>query len=229
MSDEQHRSLSGYKSKVNDGSGFENPNEGKPLLTEDDEYVLRLTKIPHVIKKPEEKKRQDGTAYTIQTEKAVCIFEEETTKNVIVTLLRVDHINFDPDEKFDSAVVKFFKKIKRPLVKDIEPDWDQYFVVGMRFRSRVVVDRDNNKQPTGKYFLDIPTCRPILASDMHPDATATLSTSSASQKVATVLSLAKGAASAGDAFALAIGKAPQDYIQEFVAADKRGEIKYPIQ
>jgi hypothetical protein len=43
-----------------------------------------------------------------------------------------------------------------------------------------------------------------------------------------LMTIAKGCKSAGDVFALAYGKVPANIIQEFVAADKRGEIKYPI-
>jgi hypothetical protein len=46
--------------------------------------------------------------------------------------------------------------------------------------------------------------------------------------LADALVIAKGAKTSGDAFAVMVGKVPNNIIQEFVAADKRGEIKYPI-
>lgn len=227
MTDEQ-RSLAGYKSKVHEGSEFENPNEGKPILNDSDEYIFRLKEFPKVKTFSQIKEKKDGTRQTIKVDKAICEFEEETTKNVVTAFFRVDSLNFSEDEAFESAIVRFFKKIKKPLAENIEPNWEDHFLVGMRFRGRVVIGKDEKKIPNGNYYLDIPTCRPILQNDMHPEAAATLTNQDAPQKVAKAISFAKGATTAGDAFALMVGKVPQDFIQEFIAADKRGEIKYPL-
>lgn len=223
----EQRSLAGYKSKINEGTDFENPNEGKPLLTEDDEYILKLTKFPHVITRPQEKKRKDGTVYTIQTEKAVCEFEEVVTKNIVTAFFRVDSINFSEDESFDSGIVKFFRKIGHPFVEGQEIRWEDYFVVGMRFRARVSVDkeRDATKKPTGKYFLDVPTCRKLLPSDLAdqpvsqtPDAT-----------LANALLLAKGAKDHNQAMdMLKTAGASKEVAMALFNANLDGLVKYPI-
>ncbi len=223
----EQRTLAGYKSKINEGTDFENPNEGKPLLNEDDEYILRLTKFPHVITRPQEKKRKDGTVYTIQTEKAVCEFEDTATKNIITAFFRVDSINFSEDESFDSGIVRFFRKIGHPLIDGQEPKWEDYFVVGMRFRSRVVVDRerDANKKPTGKYFLDVPTCRKLMASDMteqpeppKPDGT-----------LLNALLIAKGAKDHNEAMdKLNAAGASKELAMALFNANLDGLVKYPI-
>lgn len=159
MSEEQ-RSLSGYKSKVHEQGEFENPNEGKPTLTEFDEYVLRLTAFPKV-KTFQQIKKVNGKDTAINVDKAIIVFEEEGTKNEVLSLMRVDSLNFSEDDAFESAIIRFFRKIGHPLVLGTEPNWDDYFVVGMRFRARVVVGKDNDKKPNGKYYLDVPTCRPL--------------------------------------------------------------------
>lgn len=219
------RSIAGYKSKVHESEGFENPNEGKPILNDQDEYIFRLPKLPHVKTMPQVKKGKDGKETTIQVDKAIVEFEEEQTKNIVMAFWRVDSLNFSDDD-FESAILRFFRKIGSPVNPDKEIDWSEYFIPGMRFRARVAIGKGQDKKPNGKYFLDVPTCRKILASDMHPDAAATMQTPTAT--LANALLLAKGAANAGDAFALLIGKVPAEVVQEFVAADKAGTIRYPI-
>lgn len=164
---EPQRSLSGYKSKVSDSQEFPNPNEGKPILNENDEYVLRLTKFPHVKTFKQLKTRKDGTSFTEDLEKAICEFEEEVSKNIITAFFRVDKIHFSEDDSFQSGVIRFFKKIGHPLYEGIEPVWEDYFIVGMRFRSRVVVGLID-KKPNGHYYLDIPTCRKLQSDTLQP-------------------------------------------------------------
>lgn len=223
--EQQTRSLAGYKSQVHEQGEFENPNDGKPVLNDSDEYVFRLTTFPKVKTFPQIKEKKGGTQVTVKVDKAICEFEEQSTKNIVLAFFRVDSLNFSEDEAFESAIVRFFKKIKHPLAENVMPEWDQYFVVGMRFRGRVAIGKDEKKQPNGKYFLDIPTCRPLLPSDKEDGA----GIQDAAGKVAKALSFAKGATNAGDAFGMMVGKVPQEYIQEFIAADKRGEVQYPIQ
>jgi hypothetical protein len=223
----EQRTLAGYKSKINEGTDFENPNEGKPLLNEDDEYILRLTRFPHVITRPQEKKRKDGTVYTIQTEKAVCEFEDTTTKNIITAFFRVDSINFSEDESFDSGIVRFFRKIGHPLVDGQEPRWEDYFVVGMRFRARVIVDRERDitKKPTGKYYLDVPTCRKLMASDMteQPEP------SKSDGTLLNALLLAKGAKDHNEAMdKLNAAGASKELAMALFNANLDGLVKYPI-
>lgn len=216
---EEPRTLAGYKSAIHEAGEFENPNDGKPLLNDSDEYVWKLVKFPHVKTFPQTKEAKDGTRTTIKVDKAICEFEEQQTKNIATAFFRIDSLNFSDDEAFESAIIRFFKKIKHPLQENVVPDWTQYFVVGMRFRGRVAIAKDAEKKPNGKYFIDVPTCRPLLPRDKEDGIRATL---------ADAIAAAKGATSAGDAFGLLVGKVPNEVIQEFVAADKRGEIKYPI-
>jgi hypothetical protein len=167
---EQQRTLSGYKSAIHEQEDFENVNEGKPLLDDITEYILKLTASPRVIKSTVTKKKNDGTETKIVVDKAVCEFEEKNTLNKVVSFFRVDSLNFaqSPDEEqFESGVIRFFKKIKHPLVEGVVPDWDNYFIPGMRFRARVVVKSkvDKDKNVITSYFLDVPTVRPLLPSD----------------------------------------------------------------
>lgn len=157
---EVQRSLSGYKSKVHEQGEFEKSNEGKPALTEFDEYILRLTAFPKV-KTFQQIKNVNGKDTAITVDKAIIVLEEERTKNEVLSIMRVDTLNFSQDDAFESAIIRFFRKIGHPLKKGIEPNWDDYFVVGMRFRARVVVGKDNDKKSNGKYYLDVPTCRPV--------------------------------------------------------------------
>ena len=222
MSDDQQRTLSGYKSKVHEQGEFENLNEGKPTLTEFDEYTLRLTAFPKV-KSFQQMKKINGKETVINVDKAICIFEEEVTHNEVISLMRVDSLNFSEEDAYESAIIRFFRKIQHPLREGVEPNWDEYFVVGMRFRSRVVVGKDGDKKPNNKYYLDVPTCRPLGATQttapaQKPDATLT-----------NALLLAKGATNSQDAFfKLADAKAPSELIALFIQADKLGQVKYPI-
>ena len=226
MTEEAQRSLSGYKSKVHEQGEFENPNEGKSPLTEFDEYILRLKAFPKVKSMPVIKK-VNGVDKTINVDKAICIFEEETTKNEVLSMMRVDSLNFSDDDAFESAIIRFFRKIQHPLREGVEPNWDDYFVTGMRFRARVVMGKDQNKKSVvGKYYLDVPTCRPLLPSDKNdgtpapakPDAT-----------LANALLVAHGAKNSQDAyFKLIEAKMPTDLIALFIQADKLNQIQYPI-
>jgi len=225
MTDEAQRSLSGYKSKVHEQGEFENPNEGKPPLTEFDEYVLRLTAFPKVKTFPQIKKIR-GVDTTIQVDKAICIFEEEHTKNEILSLLRVDSLNFSEDDAFESAIIKFFRKIQHPLKEGIEPNWDEYFIVGMRFRARVAVGKDADKKPNGKYYLDIPTCRPLgitTTQDIPP-----ITTPDNSVLLANAMLIVHGCQNAMDATQrLFDSQCKPELVQVFLAANKAGTIKYP--
>ncbi len=235
---EEQRTLVGYKSKVHEQGDFENPNEGKPLLNDTDEYVLQLVRFPHVKEFSQVKERKDGSRITVKVDKAICDFVEEQTKNIVTAFFRVDSLNFSEDESFESAVVRFFKKIKAPIPENAEPEWDRHFIVGMRFRGRVAIGKDDKKVPNGKYFLDVPTCRPLLASDKHPDAVASAKENAAQTPTAVgspsvLLANAKlvvhGAANMTDALQrLADAKVTDEVIAAFVQANAKGQITYPI-
>lgn len=175
MSEEPQRTLAGYKSPAHKQDDFADVNAGKPLLVDSEEYVLYLKEIPRVKKMAVDKEDKiTGEKRKVLVDKAICEFVEEKTKNIVVSFLKVDSLNFSDDGKFESGIVTFFKKIKKPLPIDRDVnDWTEHFITGMRFRSRVAVktklDNDHVHQITS-YYLDIPTCRPILPSDMHPEA-----------------------------------------------------------
>ena len=198
MSDEQ-RSLAGYRGNVHEAGDFENPNEGKPKLDDSEEYVFRLTAFPKVKSFDQIKEKKDGTRVTIKVDKAICEFEEEKTNNVVTAFFRVDSLNFSEDEAFESGVVRFFKKIKAPLPENGYPDWTQHFIVGMRFRGRVALGKGADKKPNGNYYLDVPTCRPIMESDKHPEAAANQSAPQTNATLANAKFLCKGAKSYSEA------------------------------
>lgn len=233
MSDEAQRTLAGYKSTVHAQENFENPNTGKVPLNDSDEYVLRLTKIPRVIKQNKTKEK-DGITKTIVVDTAVCEFEEKEHKNIVAAFFRVDNLNFSIEDKFESGVIRFFKKIKTPLVEGQEPNWENHFIPGMRFRSRVVIGLDNNKQTTGIYYLDVPTCRPLLPSDKagegfeKPAATPPQTAPEASD-LANAKLIVHGCTNRTDALQrLTDAKVSDTIITAFVKASSAGQITYPI-
>lgn len=242
MTDEQ-RSLAGYKGSVHDAQDFDNPNEGKPLLDDSVEYVFKLISYPDrpnprvITREVEKENKKTREKKKVKVDSAVCVYEEEITKNEVVSILNIDSLNFSDDDTYQSAVVKFFKKIKTPLVEGVYPVWENYFLPGMRFRGRVVVKqkKDKDGNTITNYYLDIPTCRPILPSDMHPDALATLPTNNAPKTNEAALSLAnaklivKGCASRADALCrLYEARVSEDVVDAFKAADDAKQIAYPI-
>lgn len=226
MSDEAQRSLSGYKSKVHEQSDFDNPNEGKPPLTEFDEYTLRLTAFPKV-KTFQQLKKINGVEKAINIDKAIIVFEEETTKNEVISLMRVDSLNFSEDDAFESAIIRFFRKIGHPLKEGIEPNWDEYFVVGMRFLARVAVGKDDKKVPSGKYYLDVPTCRPLKGTT--PPTTTPAKPSPDGASLANALLIVHGCANISDAIKrLSTANVTQDVMTAFLDANAAGKLTFPI-
>jgi hypothetical protein len=227
MTDEQ-RSLSGYKSTVHEQGEFENPNDGKPLLNENDEYVIRLKSFPRVKAFQQVKEKKDGSRTTISVDKAICEFEDVASGNTITAFFRIDSLNFSEDESYQSAIIRFFKKIGNPLTEGISPDWDKMFVVGMRFRGRVVVGRGADKQPDGRYYLDIPTCRKLLPSDTAGESFGT-QIQDAPNLLANALLLAKGAKDIHVAMDM-LQKAgtTKEVVMALFRADLDGKVTYPI-
>ena len=224
---EEQRTLSGYKSKVHEQGEFENPNEGKPPLTEFDEYTLRLTAFPKV-KTFQQLKKINGVEKAINVDKAIIVFEEETTKNEVVSLMRVDSLNFSEDDAFESAIIRFFRKIGHPLVEGVEPNWDDYFVVGMRFLARVAVGKDDKKVPNGKYYLDVPTCRPLKGT-VAPATTMPPKPAPEASDLANAKFVCHGCANRADALQrLADANVNASVITAFVKASSAGLITYPI-
>lgn len=228
------KSLAGFTGKVAEpGDGFTNPNIGKPLLNDNDEYVLKLVTMPHVVNQKQQKEKKDGTKWIEDQSKAVCEFEEATTKNIVVAFFRVDKLNFSEEDAYRSAVIKFFQKIGHPLTEGVYPDWSQFFIPGMRFRARVVVGMDKTpdgkKTTNGKYYLDVPTCRKLLPSDTagedfekpKPDENGAL--------LGNALLLTKGCKDGQEALArLKAVNATKEVTMAFFNADLEGKVTYPI-
>ena len=225
---EPQRTLAGYKSKVHEQGEFDNPNDGKPVLTEFDEYVLRLTSFPKVKTFQQVKQKKDGTQVAINVDKAICEFEDFVTRNIVTAMFRVDSLNFADDEAYESAILKFFRKMGHPIPEGIEPVWEELFVVGMRFRSRVVVGKGEDKKPNGRYYLDVPTVRPLLAADKDASEQPP-KPSDAQNALANALYLAKGAKTSKDALGmLNDAKAGKEVVMAFMHADLDDKIKYPL-
>jgi hypothetical protein len=229
---EEQRPLIGYKGKVQEAGEFANPNEGKSPLNENDEYILRLVAFPRVKTFKQPKDRKDGTKYFEDVDKAICEFEETTTKNIVTAFFRVDKLNYSDDDSFRSAVIRFFAKIGHPLPENVYPAWEDYFVVGMRFRARVVVGVDktpNGKVPNGHYYLDIPTCRKLLPSDAADTGTTKAKPDDGTNLLANALLLTKGCKDNREAIVkLQDLKVPKDVFMVFFQADLDGKVQYPI-
>ena len=129
----------------------------------------------------------------------------------------------------------FFKKIKKPLPADQDVnDWTEHFITGMRFRSRVVVvtKLDKDKNPVTSYYIDIPTCRPILQSDKHPEAVAATTPSQTAPEASDLANaklIVHGCTNRTDALQrLTDAKVSDTIITAFVKASSAGQITYPI-
>jgi hypothetical protein len=97
----------------------------------------------------------------------------------------------------------------------------------MRFRARVIVDRERDitKKPTGKYYLDVPTCRKLMASDMteQPETPEPVGT------LLNALLLAKGAKDHNEAMdKLNAAGASKELAMALFNANLDGLVKYPI-
>lgn len=126
-----------------------------------------------------------------------------------------------------ASLMKFLCKVSgKPFVVGTPVKLGEWLYIGMKIKARVLAKYNKDTgEPTGNYKF---------AESIKPGGSLTISQNASpavtpSEKVAKAISFAKGAVNAGDAFGLMVGKVSQDYIQEFIAADKRGEIKYPIQ
>ncbi len=230
---EEQQTIAGYKGKVQEPGEFKNPNEGKPPLNEDDEYVLQLVALPRVIHQKQEKERKDGTKYHEDVDMAYCDFEEKGSKNIVTARFRIDKLNYSDEDKYRSGVITFFHKIGHDLPEHIYPDWTQYFIVGMRFRSRIKIGYDKlpagGKIPNGRYWLDGPTCRKLLASDTAGEDFQTPTQLKPDATLPNALLLAKGAKDGHEALnKLKQANATKELTMAFFNADLEGKVTYPI-
>jgi hypothetical protein len=230
---EEQQTIAGYKGKVQEPGEFKNPNEGKPPLNEDDEYVLQLIALPRVVHQKQEKEKKDGTKHFEDVDMAFCDFEEKTTKNIVSARFRIDKLNYSDEDKYRSGVLNFFHKIGHDIPEHTYPDWTQYFIVGMRFRSRIKIGYD--KTPTGvkvvngRFWLDGPTCRKLLASDTAGEDFQTPAQLKPDASLANALLLAKGAKDGHEALnKLKQANATKELTMAFFNADLEGKVTYPI-
>lgn len=171
---------------------------------------------------------------------SVAIQEGVTTKFGIKTKVKLVWKEADKTEGFHrvwiqfnesyaekSNLVKFLTSVSgKPILPGVPTTLGDHLYIGMKIKAMVQARIDvKTGLPSGYYDF--------MAASIKPGCSLTTSQSTSpavtpSEKVAKALSFAKGAANAGDAFGLMVGKVPQDCVQEFMAADKRGEIKYPI-
>lgn len=107
----------------------------------------------------------------------------------------------------------------KPFVSGIDVKIGDYLSEHHRIKARVTARiKKDTGEPNGYYDFIKASIRP----DSPPQTNAKV------VSLADALKLVVGSKNAGDAFAMLIGKVPQETIKEFVAADKRGEITYPI-
>jgi len=228
---EQQIDIGNFQGEVVERKNFEDQNKGKALLNSDDEYVFSLIKFPHGFPKKEEKTNADKSITTVNKTMAVCEFEERDSKNIVVTMFRIDKLNFGEDEKFRSAVVKFFQKLGTPLPENKYPNWKEHFVVGMRFRGRVVIktDKDKDNNTVMKYYLDVPTVRKLLPSDKAGESFSSDTPSKPDASLANALLLAKGSQTHQEAMdKLQNAGASKEVVMALFQAHLDGKVKYPI-
>ena len=92
----------------------------------------------------------------------------------------------------------------------------------MRFRGRVAIGKGEDKKPNAKYFLDIPTCRPLGA------ATKT-SAAKTPRTLANALFLVKGSKDFGEAEdKLRAAGSDKAMLLALFQANLDGKMNYPI-
>jgi hypothetical protein len=230
---QQHIDLGNFIGEVAERKNFEDQNKGKALLNSDDEYVFKLIKFPRGIPKKEERINADKSVTTINKIMSVCEFEERDSKNIVVTLFRVDKLNYGDDEKFRSGVVKFFQKIGSPLPENKYPNWKEHFIPGMRFRGRVVVktEKDKDDNTVMKYYLDVPTVRKLQPGDKAgEDFAHDAPVAKPDASLANALLLVKGAKDFNSAMdMLKAAGASKEVTMALFQANYDGKVTFPIQ
>ena len=133
-------------------------NVGKPKLNDQDEYVFALKRVTLGRDKPKPGAKNNGERCDL----FYTIWEEETTKSLMMIKLRVDQLGEGwkraKNPKFERGIVQFFDRIAVPLTEGKEPNFGNLFILGMRFRARVDVGTTDG-QPNGYYHLNMPTMR----------------------------------------------------------------------
>ncbi len=128
--------------------------------------------------------------------------------------------NFNESYAEKSNLVAFLRRVSpKPILPGVEIKLGDYLDIGMKIVVMVQNRMDTQTGlPSGYYDFVPASIKPAT----EPQGGASGAT------LADLLVVAKGCKTAGDVFAVVYGKVPASVVQEFVAADKRGEIKYPI-
>ena len=133
-------------------------NVGLPQLNDQDEYIWGLIRLSLGRDKPKPGSKNNGERCDL----FFTIWQEETTKNLLMIKLRVDQLGEgwkrSKNPKFERGLVQFFDRIGIPLAEGKEPNFGNLFIKGMRFRARVDVGQTDGK-PNGYYHLNMPTVR----------------------------------------------------------------------
>lgn len=134
-------------------------------------------------------------------------------------------LNYNESYAEKSNLVKFLSSASgKPIVPGIPTTLGDHLTIGMKIKAMVQARIDSKSGlPSGYYDFISASIKPagslVLPKQVNDITPAWRQA---------ITQHAKGAKSAGDVWGLVLGKVPQEYIQEFIAADKRGEIKYPI-
>ena len=134
-------------------------------------------------------------------------------------------IQFNESYAEKSNLVKFLSSVSgKPIIPGVPTTLGDHLYLGMKIKAMIQARIDKDKGvPSGYYDF--------ISASIKPGGALTLAKTQQPQTnmMESISRLAKGAKTSGDVFGLLIGKVPQDTIQEFLSADKRGEIQYPIQ
>lgn len=129
--------------------------------------------------------------------------------------------NFNESYAEKSSLIAFLRKVSpRPIIPGANVILGDYLDLGMKIKVILKSRIDNQTgQPSGYYDFEPASIKPVASAQPQ----------SLVMSLDEAIAIARGATSAGDAFGLMIGKVPNEVIQQFVASDKAGKIKYPIQ
>lgn len=130
--------------------------------------------------------------------------------------------NFNESYNEKASLVGFLMRISpRPILPGAPIRLGDHLTIGMRIKTMVQARIDKTTSlPSGYYDF--------ISASIKPSA-APQSASGYGSCLADALAKARGAKTSSDAFALLVGKVPNEVIAQFVAADKAGQITYPIQ
>ena len=136
-------------------------------------------------------------------------------------------INFNESYAEKSYLVKFMTSVSgKPILPGVPTTLGDHLYIGMKIKAMVQARIDKDKgTPSGYYDFISASIRTggSLAMPKQTTGQQTVTWQQAIQQYC------RGAKSSGDVFGTLIGKVPNDVIQAFVDADKKGEVKYPIQ